>query len=81
MIVSRDDMREHCSGALTDRIIDRIFSAAVIRTPPAERVHHEPGPVRQRPIETIGFEDFVAFLLAEEDKRHPTRFFLLSLIK
>uniref|UniRef100_A0A915DY59 EF-hand domain-containing protein n=1 Tax=Ditylenchus dipsaci TaxID=166011 RepID=A0A915DY59_9BILA len=49
MVISREDMRQHCNGALTDRIIDRIFSAA-----------------------TIGFEDFVAFLLAEEDKRHPT---------
>ncbi|KAI1702891.1 EF-hand domain pair domain-containing protein [Ditylenchus destructor] len=72
MVISRDDMRQHCNGALTDRIIDRIFSAAVIRTPPEQRTHRVPGPVRTQPIETIGFEDFVAFLLAEEDKRHPT---------
>lgn len=74
-------MRQHCNGALTDRIIDRIFSAAVIRTPPEQRVHRGPGPVKQQPIETIGFEDFVAFLLAEEDKRHPTRYFELFDIK
>lgn len=58
--------------ALTDRIIDRIFSAAVIRTPAEQRTVAQPGPIRQQPIETIGFEDFVCFLLAEEDKRHPT---------
>uniref|UniRef100_A0A183CLJ3 EF-hand domain-containing protein n=1 Tax=Globodera pallida TaxID=36090 RepID=A0A183CLJ3_GLOPA len=73
MIISRDDMRRHCNGALTDRIIDRIFSAAVIRTPPEQRTVPQPmGPIRQQPIEAIGFEDFVCFLLAEEDKRHPT---------
>ncbi|KAL3082928.1 hypothetical protein niasHS_010730 [Heterodera schachtii] len=73
MIISRDDMRRHCNGALTDRIIDRIFSAAVIRTPPEQRTVPQPtGPIRQQPIETIGFEDFVCFLLAEEDKRHLT---------
>lgn len=76
-------------SALPDRIIDRIFSAAVIRTPPEQRTVANPGPIRQQPIETIGFEgikqtmqmdyffiifhiDFVCFLLAEEDKRHPT---------
>ncbi|CAK5081904.1 unnamed protein product [Meloidogyne enterolobii] len=72
MVISRDDMKRHCNGALTDRIIDRIFSAAVLRTPSEQKTISEQGPVKQQPIETIGFEDFVCFLLAEEDKRHPT---------
>ncbi|KAH7728785.1 EF hand family protein [Aphelenchoides avenae] len=72
MVISREDMRHHCNGALTDQIIDRIFSAAVTRTAPDQRTVRLPGPVRQQPIETIGFEEFVAFLLAEEDKKHPT---------
>uniref|UniRef100_A0A915LK37 Uncharacterized protein n=1 Tax=Meloidogyne javanica TaxID=6303 RepID=A0A915LK37_MELJA len=72
MVISRDDMKRHCNGALTDRIIDRIFSAAVLRTPSEQKTISGQGPVKQQPIETIGFEDFVCFLLAEEDKRHPT---------
>ncbi|KAF7632720.1 hypothetical protein Mgra_00007861 [Meloidogyne graminicola] len=72
MVISREDMKRHCNGALTDRIIDRIFSAAVLRTPFEQKTICGFGPVKQQPIETIGFEDFVCFLLAEEDKRHPT---------
>lgn len=30
------------------------------------------GPFETPQTETIGFEDFVAFLLAEEDKKHQT---------
>jgi serine/threonine-protein phosphatase 2A regulatory subunit B'' len=72
MVISRDDMRGHCQGALTDRIIDRIFSAAVTRIAPEPQSTRSRGPVQHPPIETIGFEEFVAFLLAEEDKKHPT---------
>uniref|UniRef100_A0AC34RBS6 EF-hand domain-containing protein n=2 Tax=Panagrolaimus sp. JU765 TaxID=591449 RepID=A0AC34RBS6_9BILA len=70
MIISRDDMRRHGDGALTDRIIDRIFSPAVTRVP--RKNYPGIGPIKSGPLETIGFEEFVAFLLAEEDKRHPT---------
>jgi len=63
MVISKKDMNRHCNGALTDKIIDRIFSTAVIRVPECDK---------HKPVESLQFEDFVAFLLAEEDKRHPT---------
>jgi serine/threonine-protein phosphatase 2A regulatory subunit B'' len=77
MIISREDMKNQCDGALTNMIIDRIFSNAVNRYPstkkqPIASSSTRRGPVREEKIETIGFEEFVAFLLAEEDKRHPT---------
>jgi serine/threonine-protein phosphatase 2A regulatory subunit B'' len=72
MIISREDMRQHSNGAITDAIIDRVFSGAVMRTPPELRTTKGKGPCRDQPTETIGFEDFVCFLLAEEDKKHPT---------
>jgi Ca2+-binding EF-hand superfamily protein len=75
MIISREDMKNHCDGALTNMIIDRIFSNAVNRYPAKKSIQaqqNQRGPVKEEKIETIGFEEFVAFLLAEEDKRHPT---------
>ncbi|KAK0403661.1 hypothetical protein QR680_017054 [Steinernema hermaphroditum] len=66
MVISREDMRGYSSGGLTGRIIDRIFSGAVTRGISARL-----GAPRQ-PLQTIGFSDFVAFILAEEDKRNPT---------
>ncbi|KAE9550735.1 hypothetical protein FO519_006057 [Halicephalobus sp. NKZ332] len=71
MVISRNDMKHHCNGALTDRIIDRIFSPAVTRVP-RKRTMQGKGPIKSTPLDTIGFEEFVSFLLAEEDKRHPT---------
>ena len=70
MVLTRDDMRQHSNGAITDAIIERIFSGAVMRTTPSDGGRRT---LRAQPTETIGFEDFVAFLLAEEDKKHPTR--------
>ena len=52
-------------SALPPQIIDRIFSGAVTRSQSGKRVREA--------FEIIGYTDFVAFLLAEEDKRHPTR--------
>ncbi|KAI6229705.1 hypothetical protein M3Y99_01145600 [Aphelenchoides fujianensis] len=72
MILTREDMRHHRNGAITDAVIDRIFSGAVMRTPHEQRASRGRGPIRSQPAATIGFEDFVAFLLAEEDKKHPT---------
>uniref|UniRef100_A0A7E5A0H1 EF-hand domain-containing protein n=1 Tax=Panagrellus redivivus TaxID=6233 RepID=A0A7E5A0H1_PANRE len=74
MVLTRENMRNHNGGALTDRIIDRIFSPAVTRIPSQQAAARKNGrgPVKEERIETIGFEEFVAFLLAEEDKRHPT---------
>ncbi|EJD76416.1 EF hand family protein [Loa loa] len=64
LIISKIDMSQHCNGALPPQIIDRIFSGAVTRSPAGKRIREA--------LETIGYTDFVAFLLAEEDKRHPT---------
>uniref|UniRef100_A0A914XVI5 EF-hand domain-containing protein n=1 Tax=Panagrolaimus superbus TaxID=310955 RepID=A0A914XVI5_9BILA len=76
MIISRENMRRHSDGALTNMIIDRIFSNAVNRysftKKQSRTLSPRPGSIRAEKIETIGFEEFVAFLLAEEDKRHPT---------
>uniref|UniRef100_A0A1I8EMV2 EF-hand domain-containing protein n=2 Tax=Wuchereria bancrofti TaxID=6293 RepID=A0A1I8EMV2_WUCBA len=64
LIINKIDMSQHCNGALPPQIIDRIFSGAVTRSPSGKRI--------RQALETIGYTDFVAFLLAEEDKRHPT---------
>uniref|UniRef100_A0A0N5D5F2 EF-hand domain-containing protein n=1 Tax=Thelazia callipaeda TaxID=103827 RepID=A0A0N5D5F2_THECL len=64
LIINKMDMAQHCNGALPAQIIDRIFSGAVTRSTAAKRF--------RKAVETIGYTDFVAFLLAEEDKRHPT---------
>ncbi|KAL3990969.1 EF-hand domain pair family protein [Acanthocheilonema viteae] len=64
LIINKIDMSQHCNGALPSQIIDRIFSGAVTRSPAGKRIPEA--------LETIGYTDFVAFLLAEEDKRHPT---------
>ncbi|PAA56531.1 hypothetical protein BOX15_Mlig023791g1 [Macrostomum lignano] len=48
-----------CAPALSDRIIDRIFSGAVSRNKSLLTESR------------MSYPDFVWFLLAEEDKRHP----------
>jgi hypothetical protein len=52
-------------AALTPRIIERIFSGAVTRDRHASQ--------SRTAVSSITYPDFVAFLLAEEDKKHPTR--------
>uniref|UniRef100_A0A915AVB1 EF-hand domain-containing protein n=1 Tax=Parascaris univalens TaxID=6257 RepID=A0A915AVB1_PARUN len=64
LIINKIDMSQHGSGAIPPRVIDRIFSGAVTRSPGGRRVREA--------LETIAYTDFVAFLLAEEDKKHPT---------
>uniref|UniRef100_A0A0N4ZPZ7 EF-hand domain-containing protein n=1 Tax=Parastrongyloides trichosuri TaxID=131310 RepID=A0A0N4ZPZ7_PARTI len=65
LLISQDDMKKHCNGAIPDKIIERIFSPAVNRS----LVNKNSGKFSN---DIIGFQEFVAFLLAEEDKRHPT---------
>ncbi|PIO68052.1 hypothetical protein TELCIR_10176 [Teladorsagia circumcincta] len=55
-IVSKADMRMHKDGAITDLVLNRIFSRAV----------------RTTRKDTMNLIDFTNFLLAEEDKTHPT---------
>lgn len=56
--IDRRDLARHGDGALSSRVIDRIFSGAVTRARP--------------PPGTMGLADFVWFLLSEEDKTTPT---------
>ncbi|VDN56905.1 unnamed protein product [Dracunculus medinensis] len=64
LIINKIDISHHANGALPSPIIDRIFSGAVTRSSFGRRI--------RTAIDTITYTDFVAFLLAEEDKKHPT---------
>lgn len=57
LLIDRHDLRHHNNGDISTRMIDRIFSGAV------SREMLKTGHMR--------YTDFVWFLLAEEDKRHP----------
>lgn len=59
-LIDRHDLRRHADGAISSRMIDRIFSGAVTRARPSP----EGG--------KMGLADFVWFLLSEEDKTTPT---------
>nr|CDS33416.1 serine:threonine protein phosphatase 2A [Hymenolepis microstoma] len=58
LIISKSDLARHNNYAISERMIDRIFSGAVTRL-----TSFKEG--------TMSYSDFVWFLLAEEDKRHP----------
>ncbi|VUZ45719.1 unnamed protein product [Hymenolepis diminuta] len=58
LIISKADLAQHNNYAISERMIDRIFSGAVTRG-----TSFKEG--------TMSYSDFVWFLLAEEDKRHP----------
>ncbi|XP_019629431.1 PREDICTED: serine/threonine-protein phosphatase 2A regulatory subunit B'' subunit beta-like [Branchiostoma belcheri] len=60
LYISKDDLSRHNDGALSPRILDRIFSGAVTMGNSIIR------------DERMGYPDFVWFLLSEEDKRYPT---------
>ncbi|CAB3401217.1 unnamed protein product [Caenorhabditis bovis] len=59
--IRKRDLAAHAGGALAPLVVDRIFSGAVCMS----SSHMEP-------IEEIGLPEFTQFLLAEEDKTHPT---------
>lgn len=59
--ISSTDLAQHAGGALVPMVVDRIFSGAVCTNPN-----------RGQPVEDIGLAEFTQFLLAEEDKTHPT---------
>uniref|UniRef100_A0A5K3ELJ0 EF-hand domain-containing protein n=2 Tax=Mesocestoides corti TaxID=53468 RepID=A0A5K3ELJ0_MESCO len=58
LTISKADLARHNNYAISERMIDRIFSGAVTRG-----ASFKEG--------TMSYSDFVWFLLAEEDKRHP----------
>ncbi|XP_076781970.1 serine/threonine-protein phosphatase 2A regulatory subunit B'' subunit beta isoform X1 [Arvicanthis niloticus] len=59
LMIDRRDLARHADGAISSRMIDRIFSGAVTRG-------------RKPKGGKIGYADFVWFLLSEEDKTTPT---------
>lgn len=58
LYIDRYDLSRHNEGAISMRMIDRIFSGAVTR-----------GPVQKEG--KMSYSEFVWFIISEEDKRHP----------
>ncbi|XP_063674078.1 serine/threonine-protein phosphatase 2A regulatory subunit B'' subunit beta-like [Bolinopsis microptera] len=56
LIVSLDDVMRHADGTVNPRALERLFE----------------GTVTYNKTETLTYFDFIRFLLAEEDKSHPT---------
>ena len=61
LVISADDLLTYQEGALTSRIVDRLMSGCVTRWQGSD--------VKKK---QMGYRDFVWFLLAENDKLHPT---------
>ncbi|XP_067668923.1 serine/threonine-protein phosphatase 2A regulatory subunit B'' subunit beta-like isoform X1 [Haliotis asinina] len=59
LFIDRGDLARHNDHALSSRVIDRIFSGAVTRG-------------ENFKVGRMSYPEFVWFLIAEEDKRHPT---------
>lgn len=60
LMIDRRDLARHADGAISTRMIDRIFSGAVTRSRKLQKGGK------------ISYADFVWFLLSEEDKTTPT---------
>ncbi|KAG8184396.1 hypothetical protein JTE90_004568 [Oedothorax gibbosus] len=58
LYIDQNDLKMHSGGALSTRIIQRIFSGAVTRGPKQKEGK-------------MSYTEFVWFLISEEDKRHP----------
>ncbi|XP_070497933.1 uncharacterized protein [Chironomus tepperi] len=65
LFIDQKDLARHNDNALSSRIIERIFSGCVTRG----RSRQQNGTTG---ISRMSYTDFVWFLLAEEDKNHPT---------
>ncbi|KAH9425054.1 Serine/threonine-protein phosphatase 2A regulatory subunit B'' subunit alpha [Dermatophagoides pteronyssinus] len=61
LFISKYDLARHNDSAISSRMIDRIFSGAVTRTRASRSSHNN----------QMSYTEFVWFLLADEDKRHP----------
>lgn len=57
LLISKQDLARHNDAAISSRIIDRIFSGIVSKQIPLTG--------------KMNYSDFVWFLIAEEDKKHP----------
>ncbi|KAI8494553.1 Serine/threonine-protein phosphatase 2A regulatory subunit B'' subunit alpha, partial [Branchiostoma belcheri] len=60
LFISQQDLARHNDGAISSRMAERIFSGAVTRGSTVSREGK------------MSYTEFVWFLLAEEDKKHPT---------
>ncbi|CAF4694015.1 unnamed protein product [Rotaria sp. Silwood1] len=58
LLISRDDLAKHNNGAISNKMIDRIFSGAISNQNMREG--------------KMSYYEFVWFLISEEDKRSPT---------
>ncbi|XP_023219114.1 serine/threonine-protein phosphatase 2A regulatory subunit B'' subunit beta-like isoform X1 [Centruroides sculpturatus] len=58
LTIDKNDLSRHNDGAISSRMIDRIFSGAVTR-----------GSIKNKG--KMNYSEFVWFLISEEDKRHP----------
>ncbi|XP_065082326.1 uncharacterized protein LOC135704758 isoform X4 [Ochlerotatus camptorhynchus] len=69
LYIDQQDLARHNDHALSSRMIERIFSGCVTRGPR----RGNPNPIVVGPNgPKMSYTDFVWFLLAEEDKTHPT---------
>ncbi|CAF3400247.1 unnamed protein product [Rotaria sp. Silwood2] len=60
LLISRDDLAKHNNGAISNKMIDRIFSGAVSNS-------------QNMKEGKMSYYEFVWFLISEEDKCSPTR--------
>ncbi|XP_050538247.1 serine/threonine-protein phosphatase 2A regulatory subunit B'' subunit beta isoform X2 [Daktulosphaira vitifoliae] len=65
LFISKTDLARHSDHALSTRIIDRIFSGTVTKRKQKNCVNNN------YIEEKMSYTEFVWFLMAEEDKRHP----------
>ncbi|VVC40182.1 EF-Hand 1, calcium-binding site,EF-hand domain pair,EF-hand domain [Cinara cedri] len=64
LFISKSDLARHSDHALSTRIIDRIFSGTVTKK-------KQKNSNNNYMEEKMSYTEFVWFLMAEEDKRHP----------
>ncbi|XP_060867798.1 serine/threonine-protein phosphatase 2A regulatory subunit B'' subunit alpha isoform X2 [Metopolophium dirhodum] len=64
LFISKTDLARHSDHALSTRIIDRIFSGTVTK-------RKQKNSNNNYMEEKMSYTEFVWFLMAEEDKRHP----------
>ena len=64
LVITKADLRRHDDQAISTRMVERIFSGAVTRRSKVA------GEIMDK--ETMNYENFVWFLLSEEDKTTPT---------
>uniref|UniRef100_A0AC35FXG9 PP2A regulatory subunit B'' EF-hand domain-containing protein n=1 Tax=Panagrolaimus sp. PS1159 TaxID=55785 RepID=A0AC35FXG9_9BILA len=72
MIISREDMKNHCDGALTNMIIDRIFSNAVNRYPLTKKQPIASSSTRRGPVQFSNVVNQLYDLVSPEDPKTIT---------